>query len=358
MGTPYVGLSGRLLEWVEGTTPELLSSHTKGGSYFEPVCAMDGMVHPGKGIIGLKFTNVDNAIIDSGSVKVHNLFDFTALGEEGVCITQSNTGGDPNNENKLVKEIGSQQTPYQVAFSMNQISAISIESSNVKCNENVDISVKNVKSSTGRVLGITAWYGSKVQFDVHSSVTINDLFAGNDVEQGSFGYYEIPNHSPEVCAFGAYGGKTISPVIDYVDYMDNFYNTQINVFCVHGHYGCWGSGDDADEEAQITNVGQYDKKQQCEFKKTPNMKKVQQKLLSESVYANSDSLIEGISHKHGLSWPISMIPLIIFVGTVIGLALYSFYWKAKEVELPIEGTPETMTVLSNDKPFSTKYSTF
>jgi len=290
---------------------------------------------------------------------VHNLFDFTPLGEDDICISASNQGGDPDNEGKILKEIGSQQTPYQVGFSMNQISGISIESSNIKCNENVDFSVKNLKSSTGRVLGMTAWHGSKVQFDAHSTVTINDLFAGNDVEAGSLQYYEIPNHAPEACAFGVYDGKITSPVIDLVDSLDDFYNTKVSVFCVHGHLGCWGSGEDEDDEALFTNVGNYNKKQQCEFKKSPNMKRNEKDLLlSEAVYADSDSLIEGIHRKHGLSWPISIIPLIIFVGTALGLALYSLYWKDKEVEHPIEGTPETTMTLTGNKPFSTKYSTF
>jgi len=273
LGAPYVGLEGgRLLEWAQGNDDECMSSHTNGGDYWEPVCAMDGMVHPGKGLLGLKITNVDNAIIDSGSIKVHNLFDFTPLGEDDICISAS------NNLEKMVKEIGSEQTPYQMAFSMNQIMGISIESSNIECKENVNFEVKNLKSSTGRVLGMTAWYGSKIKLYTHSTVTINDLFAGTDVEQGMFKYLDIPNHAPEACGFGAFESKAVSPTIEYVDNLDSFYDTKFDIYCIHGHYGCWGK---EDELETYTNVGSYDKKQECEFKRTSNRKMKQNSRMEE-----------------------------------------------------------------------------
>ena len=191
----------------------------------------------------------------------------------------------------MVKEIGSEQTPYQMAFSMNQISGISIESSNIECKENVNFEVKNLKSSTGRVLGMTAWYGSKVKFYTHSKITINDLFAGMDVEQGSLQYLDIPNHAPEACGFGTFGSKVSSPTIDYVSNMDDFYDTKFNVYCIHGHYGCWGKEDDLEA---FTNIGDYDKKQQCEFKSTRHMKRPRGQ--QTTVFATSLSWTQSYDH--------------------------------------------------------------
>eukprot|EP01084_Bolivina_argentea_P287499 493340_1 len=117
-----------------------------------------------------------------------------------------------------------------MAFSMNQIFAISVELSNVNVNDNVNIFVNNIKSNTGRVLGIASWYSSKINFNTHSYIQINDIFAGINVEKNSFTYTSIPNHLPEACAFAIWDGKIVSPETNYIDYMDEYYNTQFKQF--------------------------------------------------------------------------------------------------------------------------------
>jgi len=182
---------------------------------------------------------------------------------------------------------------------------------------------------------MTAWYDSSLKLFTHSSVTINDLFAGVDVEEGSLSYTSLPNHAPEACGFGAFETRSVSPQIDWVQGMGDFYDSHINAYCIHGHYGCWGKEDDL---ATYTNVGDYDKKQSCEFKKTKHMRKPdkmsvvsEQQLYSQMSLSRLQEKFEDIN-----------VGVQMFMVTLL-LALFFVYirWmqshKAKEFEyVPIQ----------------------
>ncbi len=177
-----------LIEWVEGNKFDVLSSETFGADYFEFGCAIDGMVH---------------------------------LDKENMCISKSN----------------SEQTPYQLASRMKQIFGMSIKLSNSYLNDNANIFVNNIKSNTGRVLGIIEWF---------KRINIPKQF-NNKLE-----YTSIPNHLHEACAFGISNGKY---VCKNNNCMDEYYDTctQFKQF--------------------ITNIYEQIKSNPCQFFENKNLYK-------------------------------------------------------------------------------------
>jgi len=186
-----------------------------------------------------------------GHINIHDLYSHTGLAEEGVCITRSN--GD---QTSIAKVVGSQQPPYQAAYSMNQVFAMSAELSDIKVNKGASIAVHNIKSMTGRVLGIAAWFSTKMDFAKKTSVDIHDLYAGIDVDAGTFAYTDMPNHASEVCAFATYDGKEIAVDINW-----SRDTTRMTQQCLNGHTGCFGT-------VKQTMVSKPDMDAKCNYDQT------------------------------------------------------------------------------------------
>jgi len=141
----------------------------------------------------------------------------------------------------------------------------------------VHINVNNIQSLTGRVYGIASWYSSVWNFDTHSKIKVNDIFAGIGVKRKRFEYLSMPNHGPEACAVGIYNGKTAKHpgAINIIDDMDNYYDTFVEQYCIEGHFGCWGDPD------LYTDLDEISDRKLCE---QPANRKLKSKLLNDAEF--------------------------------------------------------------------------
>eukprot|EP01083_Nonionella_stella_P067359 178121_1 len=201
-------------------TPVLVPSH-------------DPMIHPGKGVLGLRLNGVEGVQING--LIVENIHSTTGLGTE--------LGGSYTN-------IVSQQQPYMNGYSMNMAHGVSLTFTK-QCVLN-DIHVNNVVSDTGLSFGIALWYNTDVTVD-EGGITIEHVYAGKELMvSDEFTADSYPNLIPEACAVRVYGDDNFYVSVDYEE-------DRVDQKCVVGHSGCLM------EDGVYSHIGEVDNENsECE----------------------------------------------------------------------------------------------
>jgi len=197
-------------------TPLLVGSH-------------DPMIHPGKGVMGLRFNGVD--FVEMKDVKIENVHSQTDVG--------SMLGG-------TYTDVVSQQAPYMNGYSMNMANGLSLTFTTNVIMRNVDIN--KVISNTGLAYGVAAWYETHVDIQGKKGLAISQIHAGRELAPSSdFRSDSYPNLKPEGCAFRIYDDVIYKTVIKYNTNAKSAKNVDIE--CISGHTGCHF------ENNQYSNVG-------------------------------------------------------------------------------------------------------
>jgi len=191
-------------QFVENT-PELVGSH-------------DPMIHPGKGVMGLRFNGVDG--VDMRDVKIQNIHSTTGLG--------TLLGG-------VYEQVVSQQAPYMNGFSMNMVNGMSATfTSNIAMN---NVHVDRVISSTGLAYGVAAWYETDIDISGNKGLIISNIHAGKELAPSNeYTKDSYPNLRPEACAFRIYDDVIYKAEVSVNENAKGTDNVQIE--CVTGHTGC------------------------------------------------------------------------------------------------------------------------
>merc|ERR1712048_326744 len=169
----------------------------------------DPMIHPGKGVMGLRFNGVD--FVEMKDVKIENIHSQTDVG--------SMLGG-------TYTDVVSQQAPYVNGYSMNMANGLSLTFTTNVIMRNVDIN--KVISNKGLAIS-----------QVHAG---RELAPSSDFRSDSY-----PNLKPEGCAFRIYDDVIYKTVIKYNTNAKSAKNVDIE--CISGHTGCHF------ENNQYSNVG-------------------------------------------------------------------------------------------------------
>jgi len=237
-GTPFI--SG---------TPLLVGSH-------------DPMIHPGKGVMGLRLNGVD--YVDLKDVKIENIHSSTGLG--------TMLGGS-------YEQVVSQQAPYMNGFSMNMVNGLSATFTTNVIISNVDIS--HIISNTGLAYGVSAWYETHMRVVGKKGLSISHVHAGAELAPSkAFRRDSYPNLKPEGCAFRVYDDVIYKAVIDYNDNVGQ--NENLMISCVTGHTGCLQA------PGLLTNIGEVSKCADPELADTAKYQAERKKELT--VVAQRDNL--------------------------------------------------------------------
>merc|ERR1712190_406314 len=189
----------------EQNTPLLVGSH-------------DPMIHPGKGVMGLRFNGVN--FVEMKDVKIENIHSQTDVG--------SMLGG-------AYQDVVSQQAPYMNGFSMNMVNGLSLTFTTNVVMRNVE--VNKVISNTGLAYGVAAWYETHVDIQGKKGLSISEVHAGRELAPSSdFRSDSYPNLKPEGCAFRIYDDVIYRTVISYNNNAKSDENVAIE--CISGHTGC------------------------------------------------------------------------------------------------------------------------
>ena len=180
------------------------------------VTTHDPMIHPGKGVMGIRFNGVNNG--ELRNVVIENIISQTPMGSE--------LGGKYTN-------IVTQQAPYMNGYSMNMVNGISLTfAKNVIFN---GIYLNNIISATGLSFGIALWYDTQINIIPNSIIDINNVIAGKELndKSGQFTIDSYPNLIPEACGIRIYDDELYQVSINYDDNDDNIFQK-----CIYGHIGC------------------------------------------------------------------------------------------------------------------------
>jgi len=192
-------------EQFEDQTPLLVGSH-------------DPMIHPGKGVMGLRFNGVD--VVDMKDVKISNIHSQTQLG--------SMLGG-------TYEDVVSQQAPYMNGYSMNMVNGMSLTFTTQVNVQNTEIT--KIISDTGLAYGVAAWYETHMNVIGRKGLHIQHVHAGYALAPSSaYRSDSYPNLKPEACAFRIYDDVIYKTVIDSSD--NAVKEDNIVIECVSGHTGC------------------------------------------------------------------------------------------------------------------------
>jgi len=212
-GIPYLGKHDELLKWATGLNDTYISDSRSSVDFS---CNEDAMFHPSKGLIGMKASGVDG--LRMNRVTVENIQDETPLGSD-LCGY------------KATKYHFSQQSPYQVGYSMNMVMGMTLDFVN---NTNLkDITVNKMTSDTGLVYGMAAWFESDIM--VEGDLSISELTAGYSLDDDTFSYDSRPNKAAESCSFRLYDDDTYPLTLNFAD------DTVVSQTCVQGAVGCLGN---------------------------------------------------------------------------------------------------------------------
>ena len=216
--------------FVEGT-PLLATTH-------------DPMIHPGKGVLGLRLNGVSDAQIHN--VKIENIESRTALG--------SLLNG---NYDFTV----SQQKPYMSGFSMNMANGMSVTMCDQMLLDGVEIT--GVRSYTGLAYGLAIWYETKLL--VKNSVKVTNIIAGKELTKDTNYVEEIlessdylPNKKPEVCAIRLYDDDS-KKITVHTEVGGRAVNELVTVECIRGYVGC------VDSDNIVTMLGETNFDAECDL---------------------------------------------------------------------------------------------
>jgi len=200
------------LKWATGTNATYFDEMRNSMDFS---CNEDAMFHPSKGLVAVKASGIEGLKVKG--LTVENIQDETPLGSD-LCGYKSNG-----------KYHFSQQSPYQIGFSMNMVMGITADFVTKTVFE--DVMVQSMTSDTGLVYGFAAWYESDItvkgKFDVH------ELTAGYSVDPETFSYRDRPNKSPESCSIRLYDDTSYPLTISFDDAV-------ISQSCMKGAVGCLG----------------------------------------------------------------------------------------------------------------------
>ena len=171
-----------VVPWATGET-EL------GSDAFTMSCAVDVMIHTGKGINGLRLDGVESVVMKN--IEIYDIHDSTPLGKNicGKYQTQFR-----------------QTLPMQKGFSGNMNQAININAAKNVIIE--DVRIHDIVSDYGPAFGISIWPACEVT--LQGDIIVNDLNAGKLLESGTFSYTDLPNQAPEACAVRIYDEYALS----------------------------------------------------------------------------------------------------------------------------------------------------
>eukprot|EP01084_Bolivina_argentea_P113698 202607_1 len=256
-------------------TPLLVGSH-------------DPMIHPGKGVMGLRLNGVD--YVDIKDLKIDNIHSSTALG--------SLLGGEYDN-------VVSQQAPYMNGFSMNMVNGLTATFSTNIVVSNVEVS--HIISNTGLAYGVAVWYKTHMQILGKKGLKIHHVHAGVELPPSSdYRKDSFPNLRPEGCAFRIYDDVIYNAVIKYNENEGNSPNLVID--CISGHTGCLMENDD------YTNLGYV---RECED-------------LEEAADDDEEEFVEGAvtviklnKNNHHNNYHVVVAALAVAASIVLILVIYS-----------------------------------
>jgi len=212
-GIPYLGAHDELLKWATGTNATYFD---EARNVIDFSCNEDAMFHPSKGLVAVKASGVEGLKVKG--LTVENIQDETPLGSD-LCGYKSNG-----------KYHFSQQSPYQVGFSMNMVMGLTVDFVTETVFE--DVTVQKMTSDTGLVYGFAAWYESEIT--VKGSLDVHELTAGFSINDDTFTYRDRPNKSPESCSIRLYDDDTYPLTITFDEKAD------ISQSCIDGAVGCLG----------------------------------------------------------------------------------------------------------------------
>mmetsp|Transcript_41398 Transcript_41398/g.66586 ORF Transcript_41398/g.66586 Transcript_41398/m.66586 type:complete len:1075 (-) Transcript_41398:25-3249(-) len=186
----------------------------------------DPMIHPGKGVMGLRLNGIDQA--DIQDLKIENIHSSTGIG--------TLLGGP-------YETVVSQQAPYMNGFSMNMVNGATFTFSTNVVLSNVEIS--HIISNTGLSFGVAAWYETHISVFGKKGLKIHHVHAGQELAPSDeFRRDSYPNLKPEACAFRLYDDVIYNAVIKYDADEHN-----VDISCISGHTGCLMNND------EYTNIG-------------------------------------------------------------------------------------------------------
>merc|ERR1719334_2620341 len=212
-GIPYLGKHDQLMRWATDMNETYIADER---SSIDFSCNEDAMFHPSKGLVAMKASGVDGLVMKN--VRVENIQDETPLGSD-LCGYKSG------------KYHFSQQSPYQIGYSMNMVMGITLDF--VSRTDLSDISIDKMTSDTGLVYGLATWYESDIM--LHGQLSINELTAGYSIDDDTFSYDSRPNKAAESCSIRTYDDDTYPLTLEFAD------DAVVTQTCMQGAVGCLGS---------------------------------------------------------------------------------------------------------------------
>jgi len=308
-GIPYMGADDALLEWATGANDDYIVDNRDGISFS---CNEDAMFHPSKGLIAMKASGVEGLAVKN--LKIENIQDETPLGSD-LCGYKD-------------KYHFSQQTPYQVGFSMNMVMGITVDFVTEATFE--DVSIRKMTSHTGLVYGYAAWFESEITMS--GKLTVEELVAGYSIDNDQFGYLSRPNKAAESCSIRLYDDETYPLTMTWDD------NVEISQNCMQSAVGCQGLPlQNTDAQTNYNSIGKDDSS--CEysmvFDLAPNsIDEAVSKRADDQARSSTSSLAKMVRRSFGNKTVdvTSVLVLAGFVVVVLLLKMKFLWWPTKKVE--------------------------
>merc|ERR1719410_1811098 len=267
------------------------------------------MFHPSKGLIAMKASGVEGMTVKN--LRIENIQDETPLGSD-LCGYAD-------------KYHFSQQTPYQIGFSMNMVMGVTVDFVTQATFE--DVTVRKMASDTGLVYGFAAWFESDIT--VTDSITVEELVAGYSLDDDAFTYMSRPNKAAETCAIRLYDDETYPLTMTWDD------DLEISQKCMQSSVGCLGKN-----AKTMKDSIHHDDDSSCEYSLVYDRKagSVEEAVVLRAVTAPSTSSMAKIV-RTALFWNgnktvdvTSVLVLAAFVVVVLLLKMKFLWWPAKAVK--------------------------
>jgi len=265
------------------------------------------------------------------NLKIENIQDETPLGSD-LCGYKD-------------KYHFSQQTPYQVGFSMNMVMGITVDFVTEATFE--DVSIRKMTSHTGLVYGYAAWFESEITMS--GKLTVEELVAGYSIENDAFGYLSRPNKAAESCSIRLYDDETYPLTMTWDD------DVEISQNCMQSAVGCQGlpikNTDAQTNYDTITNNDEDSCEYAMVFDLAPNSideavsKRADDKTRTR---ASASSLAKMVRRSFGNKTVdvTSVLVLAAFVVVVLLLKMKFLWWPAKK---KVETNSSDLTPLMEDE---------
>merc|ERR1719273_1173 len=172
------------------------------------------MFHPSKGMIAMKASGVEGLTVKN--LRIENIQDETPLGSD-LCGYAD-------------KYHFSQQTPYQVGFSMNMVMGVTVDFVTEATFE--DVTIRKMASDTGLVYGFAAWFESEIT--VKDQLRVEELVAGYSLDDDQFTYLSRPNKAAESCSIRLYDDAMYPMTMTWHE------DLEISQKCMQSAIGCLG----------------------------------------------------------------------------------------------------------------------